>query len=156
MLQQQQALCIFVFRILCVCNTNERIRVHELEKEQEGYTGGFKSKTGRKLYNYIVILKKILFLLRMLLSHSALSCFAYPLLWKNITKSNLKGEKAFIWLKGSSSSLKEAMVGTQSKEGSLEPRFHERMLLTDLVFIACSPCFLMKLRTTCPVVALLV
>lgn len=92
----------------------------------------------------------------MLLPHSALSCFAYPLLWKNITKSNLRVEKAFIWLKGSSSSLKEAIVGTQGKEGSLEPRFHERMLLTDLAFIACSPCFLMKLRTTCPVVALLV
>lgn len=46
-----------------MCNTNKRNRVHESAKEQEGLKV---RKSGRNLYNYIVILKskELLFLLR--------------------------------------------------------------------------------------------
>lgn len=71
---------------------------------------------------------------------------------KTPTKSSL-GKKGFIWLKYSGF---QSLEGSQDRNWRQQPggrnwsRSHRGTLLTGLLLLACSICFLIPLRTTCP------
>ena len=88
---------------------------------------------------------------------NSLSSSGFLLLWWNtMTKSQL-GRKGFIWLtlpyQHSQSVNEESQYRNPNGAGTwhLERcRGHGQMLLTDLLFVACSACFLIEPRTTSP------
>lgn len=71
---------------------------------------------------------------------------------KALTKSSLGG-KGFFYLTGCSLTSREVRAGTQDRHLEAGAEGHGQVRLPDLFLMACSACFLIQFKTSCPGVA---